>query len=110
HQCGCDGVQHSPWDAPRQAGVHDGVAFRGKRAGPRAAGRRRRGKVAGGWARIGGCFRHLREPAVSIRRPVSIKQEDLIQSVADALQYISYYHPVDYIRNLSAAYEREESP
>lgn len=42
--------------------------------------------------------------------PVSIKQEDLIQSVADALQYISYYHPVDYIRNLAAAYEREESP
>lgn len=40
----------------------------------------------------------------------SIKQEDLIQSVADALQYISYYHPVDYIRNLAAAYEREESP
>ena len=39
-----------------------------------------------------------------------IKQEDLIQSVADALQYISYYHPVDYIRNLAAAYEREESP
>jgi hypothetical protein len=27
----------------------------------------------------------------------SIKQDDLIQSVADALQYISYYHPVDYI-------------
>ncbi|MBP7366319.1 MAG: fumarate hydratase [Pseudoxanthomonas sp.] len=42
--------------------------------------------------------------------PVSIKQDDLIQSVADALQYISYYHPVDYIRNLAAAYEREESP
>ncbi|WP_162373922.1 fumarate hydratase [Pseudoxanthomonas sangjuensis] len=42
--------------------------------------------------------------------PVSIKQEDLIQSVADALQYISYYHPVDYIRNLAAAYEREQSP
>ena len=40
----------------------------------------------------------------------SIKQDDLITSVADALQYISYYHPVDYIRNLSAAYEREESP
>src|SRR6185436_21118106 len=40
----------------------------------------------------------------------TIKQEDFIQSVADALQYISYYHPVDYIRNLSAAYEREESP
>ena len=42
--------------------------------------------------------------------PVSIKQDDLIQSVADALQYISYYHPVDYIRNLAAAYEREQSP
>ena len=40
----------------------------------------------------------------------AIKQEDFIQSVADALQYISYYHPVDYIRNLAAAYEREASP
>ncbi|MFC6839032.1 fumarate hydratase [Xanthomonas theicola] len=40
----------------------------------------------------------------------SIKQEDFIQSVADALQYISYYHPVDYIKNLAAAYEREQSP
>ena len=37
-----------------------------------------------------------------------IRQDDLIQSVADALQYISYYHPVDYIRNLTAAYEREQ--
>src|SRR5690606_32496221 len=42
--------------------------------------------------------------------PRTIKQDDLIQSIADALQYISYYHPVDYIRNLAAAYEREESP
>ncbi len=42
--------------------------------------------------------------------PVSIKQEDLIQSIADALQYISYYHPVDYIKSLTKAYEREESP
>ena len=40
----------------------------------------------------------------------SIKQEDFIASVADALQYISYYHPADYIRNLAAAYEREQSP
>jgi fumarate hydratase, class I len=39
-----------------------------------------------------------------------IRQADLIQSVADALQYISYYHPADYIKNLAAAYEREESP
>jgi fumarate hydratase class I len=40
----------------------------------------------------------------------SIRQEDLIASVADALQYISYYHPLDYIKALGAAYEREESP
>ena len=40
----------------------------------------------------------------------TIKQEDLVQSVADALQYISYYHPVDYIKSLTAAWEREESP
>lgn len=40
----------------------------------------------------------------------TIKQNDLIQSVADALQYISYYHPADYIRNLARAYELEESP
>ncbi|WP_242104060.1 fumarate hydratase [Lysobacter sp. M2-1] len=39
-----------------------------------------------------------------------MRQDDLIQSVADALQYISYYHPGDYIRNLAAAYEREQSP
>ncbi len=39
-----------------------------------------------------------------------IKQNDLIQSVADALQYISFYHPVDYIKNLARAYEMEESP
>jgi fumarate hydratase class I len=38
-----------------------------------------------------------------------IRQEDFIQSIADALQYISYYHPPDYIRALAAAYEREES-
>src|SRR5277367_5751143 len=40
----------------------------------------------------------------------AIRQEDFIQSVADALQYISYYHPVDYITNLAKAYEREQSP
>ena len=39
-----------------------------------------------------------------------IKQDDLIQSVADALQYISYYHPPDFIRAMAAAHEREESP
>lgn len=40
----------------------------------------------------------------------AIRQQDFVQSIADALQYISYYHPVDYIRSLAAAYEREESP
>lgn len=38
-----------------------------------------------------------------------IRQEDLIQSVADALQFISYYHPLDFIEALHAAFEREES-
>ena len=39
----------------------------------------------------------------------TIRQEDLVQSVADALQYISYYHPKDYIQALGRAYEREQS-
>ena len=39
----------------------------------------------------------------------TIKQADLIQSVAEALQFISYYHPADYIRALGRAYEREQS-
>ncbi len=39
-----------------------------------------------------------------------IKQDDLIESIAAALQFISYYHPVDYIRHLARAYEREQSP
>src|SRR6516165_10532983 len=39
-----------------------------------------------------------------------IKQNDLIQSVADALQFISYYHPVDFIKGLAVAYEKEQSP
>ncbi len=40
---------------------------------------------------------------------LAIQSEDVIQSVADALQYISYYHPPDYIANLARAYELEES-
>ena len=39
----------------------------------------------------------------------AIRQEDFIQSIADAFQYISYYHPADYIKALTAAYEREQS-
>ncbi len=41
---------------------------------------------------------------------VLIKEADLIESVADALQYISYYHPMDYIRALGKAYEAEQGP
>ena len=40
----------------------------------------------------------------------TIKQDDLIESVAAALQYISYYHPVDFIAHLARAYAREQSP
>jgi fumarate hydratase class I len=39
-----------------------------------------------------------------------IAQDHLIESVADALQFISYYHPADYIRHLAQAYEHEQSP
>ncbi len=39
-----------------------------------------------------------------------IKEQDLIDSVEDALQFISYYHPLDFIKALHAAYEREENP
>ncbi|MBS7779105.1 fumarate hydratase [Acidovorax sp. CCYZU-2555] len=40
----------------------------------------------------------------------TIRQQDLIDSIAGALQYISYYHPADYIAHLARAYEREQSP
>lgn len=39
-----------------------------------------------------------------------IHKDDLIDSMADALQYISYYHPLDYIQSLGRAWEREQSP
>ena len=41
---------------------------------------------------------------------VTIREEDLTDSVADALQFISYYHPMDYIRALGAAYDAEQGP
>ena len=40
----------------------------------------------------------------------TIRHDDLVESIAAALQYISYYHPADYIAHLARAYEREESP
>jgi len=39
-----------------------------------------------------------------------IRQDDFIQSIADALQYISYYHPLDFIQALKGAYQKEQSP
>ena len=39
-----------------------------------------------------------------------IRQADLIQSVADAFQFISYYHPLDFVRAVKSAYDREQSP
>ena len=44
------------------------------------------------------------------RGTTTIRQADLIESVAAALQYISYYHPADFIAHLARAYEREQSP
>ena len=39
-----------------------------------------------------------------------IRQDDFIQSIADSLQYISYYHPLDFIQALNTAYQKEQSP
>ncbi|MBL8324004.1 MAG: fumarate hydratase [Rubrivivax sp.] len=41
--------------------------------------------------------------------PTTIHADHLVESVAAALQYISYYHPADYITHLARAYEREQS-
>ena len=41
---------------------------------------------------------------------VTIRENDIIESVADALQYISYFHPMDYIRALGEAYKQEQGP
>ena len=43
-----------------------------------------------------------------MREMVTIAEDDLIETVADALQYISYYHPMDYITALGKAYEAEQ--
>ena len=87
-----------------QAGVEQ---INRRLAGPRTGSRRGRARL-----RVDGVkwTDYPRQPQASEQAVTSIKQEDFIQSVADALQYISYYHPVDYIKSLAAAYEREESP
>ncbi len=40
----------------------------------------------------------------------TIRQDDFVSSIADAFQYISYFHPLDFIKALGEAYEREQSP
>jgi len=40
----------------------------------------------------------------------TINEDDFIQSIADAVQFISFYHPADYIQHLARAYEAEQSP
>eukprot|EP01040_Poterioochromonas_malhamensis_P024508 gene24508-30332_t len=51
-----------------------------------------------------------RKVAGNMADMVTIREADLIDSVADALQYISYFHPMDYIRALGHAYEAEQGP
>src|ERR1700712_3336008 len=46
----------------------------------------------------------------SMAEMVTIREQDLVDSIADALQYISYFHPMDYIRALGEAYEAEQGP
>src|SRR5207302_2816287 len=53
---------------------------------------------------------HCVKSATAFIHMAKIHQQDLITSVADALQYISYYHPQDYITALAEAYEAEQSP
>jgi fumarate hydratase class I len=113
----------SPWRVP---GAGESHQRRDGRAGMRASVRAHRkshpqrrpsdgapkapvadGRIAG-YVTFG-----LAERSSAVASPpamTTIKQEDLIQSVADALQYISYYHPLDYIEALAAAYDAEESP
>jgi fumarate hydratase class I len=45
-----------------------------------------------------------------IQMSTTIRHDDLVETIAGALQYISYYHPADYIAHLARAYEREQSP
>jgi fumarate hydratase class I len=39
-----------------------------------------------------------------------IRQDDFISSIADALQFISYYHPVDFVKGVHEAYQKEQNP
>src|SRR3546814_18255024 len=64
---------------------------------------RRGRRVAHPLKRASKAIRHGLETGVT-----TIRQDDVIASVAAARQYISYYHPMDYIRSLGAAYDAEQ--
>lgn len=74
-------------------------------------------RQAGPPARDAGAFAECRDRGViELARETGgrdgmtvIREADLIESIADALQYVSYFHPPDFIRAMSAAWEREES-
>jgi len=60
--------------------------------------------------RVSTSARYARRRTPGSAAMATIKQSDLIESVADALQFISYYHPLDYIEALGRAYTSERSP
>ena len=51
-----------------------------------------------------------RELGDSVGKMTVIKQQDLVDSVADALQFISYYHPLDFVQAVHRAWEMEQNP
>ncbi|GAC1531057.1 MAG: fumarate hydratase [Ramlibacter sp.] len=60
--------------------------------------------------RLDSLWDNLPSPSFAFKTmTTTIKADDLIESIAAALQYISYYHPADYIAHLARAYEREQS-
>src|SRR5574344_2206022 len=71
---------------------------------PRSAGCRGLGPIIPGYPPAHSAFFDRRETMTS-----TIRDQDLVESVAASLQYISYYHPADYIQHLARAYEREQS-
>jgi fumarate hydratase class I len=62
------------------------------------------------WCKIQAGVQVKPKPTENAIMTTVIRQNDLIESVADALQYISYYHPVDFIQAMNAAYEKEANP
>jgi fumarate hydratase class I len=77
---------------------------------PANAGAPRRVAIAAACRIRGAWFRTLTGRTLRSSAMTSIRHADLVDSIAAALQYISYYHPADYIAHLARAYELEQSP